>query len=140
MSLEEIVHRVEARLFGLGRVAIQADPASDRREEIDLTVAEQSRLIAELERAQTRCEEVRRQANDRQAQAALLPSLIESSFRRGKAAQAMRQALELDRLRRDLAIDQEALPRLEQACWSLEFRLRQVERRLQRLRDALARP
>jgi hypothetical protein len=137
MRLEEIVHRVEARLFGLGRVAIQADAASDVGEEIDLTQADRSQLVAELERAQAQRDEVQQRLNERQAQAALLPSLVESSFRRGKAAQAMRQALELDRLRRDIADDQQALPRLEQACWCLEFRLRQLDRRLERLRDSL---
>ena len=38
-----------------------------------------------------------------------------------------------------LTADQEALPRLEQTCWCLEFRLRQLDRGLQRLHDALAR-
>jgi hypothetical protein len=137
MSLEEIVQRVEARLFGLGWVMVQADASSDLREEVELTLAEQTRLADDLERAQTGRDELQQRLNDRQAQAALLPSLIESSFRRGKRAQAMRQALELDNLRRDIAADQAALPRLEQACWCLEFRLRQIDHRLQRLREAL---
>jgi hypothetical protein len=51
----------------------------------------------------------------------------------------MRQALELDRLRRDLAADQAALPALEQTCWCVAFRLRQLDHRLERLREALAR-
>jgi hypothetical protein len=139
MRLEEIVHRVEARLAGLGRVVIQADLASDLREEIDLTQAERAQLAADLERARAQCDDLRQRLTDRQAQAALLPSLVESSFRRGKRAQAMRQALELDHLRRNIAADQAALPRLEQTCWCLEFGLRQLDHRLERCREALAR-
>jgi chromosome segregation ATPase len=139
MSFEEIVQRVESRLLGLGSAAIQADPASELREQIDLTQGEQARLLDELEQARARVEELRRQLSEKEAAAALLPSLVESSFRRGKASQAMRQALELDRLRREIAIAQVELPRLEQACWCLEFRLRQLDHRLQRLREALGR-
>jgi hypothetical protein len=139
MSLEEIVHRVESRLFVLGRVMIQADAASDMSEELDLLQAERSRLAAELERAQARQEELKRELADKEALAALLPSQIESSFRRGKASQAMRQALELDRLRKDIQAGQTGLPRLEQACWCLEFRLRQLERRCRRLQEAIDR-
>jgi hypothetical protein len=51
----------------------------------------------------------------------------------------MRQALELDRLRREILADQNELSRLDQACWCLEFRLRQLERRFQRLHEALQR-
>src|SRR5438477_479973 len=120
MRIEEIVHRVEARLFGLGQAMIQADDASDLREDVDLTQAERMRLAAELDQARSARDEMQQRLNDRQAQAALLPSQVESSFRRGKTAQAMRQALELDRLRREIAADQQTLPRLEQACWCLE--------------------
>ncbi len=137
MQFGTIVQRVEARLVGLGKAMIQADRASDLLEEIDLVRAERDRLSSELASARARHEEVRRRLEEKQCAAALLVSQVESSFRRAKTAQAMRQALELDRLRREVADEQATLPRLDQACWSLEFRLRQVERKLERLRDEL---
>ena len=54
---------------------------------------------------------------------------------RGKSAQAMRQALELDRLRRELDEDRAEVARLEHAAWCLEFRLRQLDRQLARLSE-----
>jgi hypothetical protein len=139
MRLDEIVHRVESRLFGLGRTLIQADPASEMAEELDLVRGQRARLIAELDRAQTHRNELRRSLGDKQAEAALLPSQVESSLCRGKTSQAVRQALELDRLRREMHAGQDELPRLDQACWCIEFRLRQLERRYQQLQEALRR-
>ncbi len=139
MRLEEIVHRLESRLFGLGRAMIQADPTSDLAEELELARGQRSRLVAELEQAQAWRDELRRTLADRQAAAAVLPAQVESSLRRGKASQAVRQALELDRLRRDILADQTELARLNQACWCLEFRLRQLERRCRRLQEGLQR-
>jgi hypothetical protein len=76
---------------------------------------------------------------DNEEAAAHLPGEVASSLRRGKPAQAMRQALELDRLRRELDADRAELARLEQATWCLEFRLRQLDRRLERMSEGLSR-
>jgi hypothetical protein len=51
----------------------------------------------------------------------------------------MRQALELDRLRRELDEDRTEVARLEHAAWCLEFRLRQLDRQLARLSEGLPR-
>ena len=39
----------------------------------------------------------------------------------------------IDRVRRELAADRQELPRIEQACWSLSFRLRLLRRQLARM-------
>ena len=85
-----------------------------------------------------RCAEVRQRIAVYQEVAAALPGQIESSFRRGKSSQALRQALELERIRRELAADRAELPKLEQTIWSLSFDLRLMRRRLARIREQLS--
>jgi hypothetical protein len=66
-----------------------------------------------------------------------LHSRIETALRSRQTDQAWRLALELDQLRQTLACDQEASPRLEHRCWSLQFLIRQLERRIARLQEQL---
>lgn len=124
--LERLIHQVEARLLALW----QGDDRDHRRaalgEEITRLHAERAHLAEERD--------LIREARQRDEQAVvLLPTLIESSLRRGKPAQALRQALELDRARRELEAERLREEALEQACWSLAFRLRQLRRQLRRL-------
>jgi hypothetical protein len=135
MNLEQMVQRFEARLAELGQRLLGASPEEQAREEMVLLAAELAERRAALARAQEERDATLRRLNENQQAAALLPSEIESSLRRGKRSQAFRQALELDRLRKSLDADRVALPRLEQTCWSLRFHLRQLERRLARVRE-----
>lgn len=128
-SLDRFVRGVEGRLFGL----LGAGPGADEIERLQDDVLTCQR---DLDRLTAEKEEASRRVRDNEEAVARYPARIGDSVRRGKSSQAMRQALELDRLRRDLAADRALLPRLEQLCWSLAFRLRQARRRLADLRQA----
>jgi hypothetical protein len=135
MKLEQLVQEVEARLVEVGRALLGPSPAQRLREEVEALADELAERLAALRRTQEECDGARQRLSDNQAAVALLPSQVESSVRRGKSSQAFRQALELDRLRRAIAADQDALPRLERACEGLQFHIRLLERRLTRLRE-----
>jgi hypothetical protein len=135
MTLEQLVHNVESRLLGLGRLFLQPDPRTRWQEEIDELSEELHQRRLALARAVEERDIARRRLSDNQTAAVLLPSQIESCIRQGRADQAWRHALELDEVRQTLAQDRDALPRLDQTCWSLDFLIRQFERRLARLRD-----
>ena len=139
MSLEQLVHQVEARLAEVGRRLLQPSPRQVLEAQIEELTEELAARQADRDRSEQECEAARRRLEENPPAAALLPSQIESSLKRGKHAQAFRQALELERLRRTLAEDQAALPRLEQTCWSLDFHVRLLQRRLARLREELRR-
>jgi hypothetical protein len=81
---------------------------------------------------------VKRRLRDTPTDAALLHSRIERLLQGGQADKAWILALTLDLLRRALADDQAACPRLEQRCWSLHFHLRQLQRRLDQLLEQLS--
>jgi chromosome segregation ATPase len=138
MKLEHLVQRVETRLLTLGKTLLQADEKADLLEELDLAQAEVSARKAEQARNVAHRAEVRARLKTWKTQAADLPGQIEGSFKRGKSSQALRQAMELERLRKEIAEAEAELPRLEQTIWSLGFQLRQMERRLRRVREQLA--
>ena len=135
MELERLVHSVEARLVNLGRRLIQADERSEAAEESDHVRADITNREMQLTEAQGELERRRQRLEANQGAAALMPSVIESSMQRNKTAQALRQALELERLRKEITVDTGDIPRLEQVIWSLEFTLRQLRRRLGELQD-----
>jgi hypothetical protein len=63
----------------------------------------------------------------------LLAAQVESAWSSGESDRAWRLALELDRVRQQLAKDEKELPPLEQLTWSLGFAVRQLERERSRL-------
>jgi hypothetical protein len=138
MKLEQLVQQVETQLVEFGRRLLSGDPRERLQEEVDWLAAELAQRRTALAERRKERDETSHRIEENQAAVLLLPSQIESSVRRGKSAQAYRQALELDRLRRTLAADRVALPRLEQTCWSLAFLIRQIERHLARQREQLA--
>jgi hypothetical protein len=138
MKLDEMLSGVETRLFNLGRKLLQADEKADLQEELDVAQVELSGREADLTRAEARRDEVRQRIEAKRAEAELLPAQIESSVRRGKASQALRQALELESIRKELTAAESELPKLEQTIWSLGFYLRQMRRRLARIRETLS--
>jgi hypothetical protein len=139
MQVQEIVHRVGAKVLGVGKAMIEADPASDLREEVDLLRGQRDREDDRLATLRGQVALLLQRIKDNEEAAAPLPAEVASSMRRGKSAQAMRQALELDRLRRELDEDRTEVARLEHAAWCLEFRLRQLDRQLARLSEGLPR-
>ena len=124
MLFEQLIQRVENRLADL----FDADAREQRAEAIAQVRGDIAELVAELDTATRLRGEVTVRLQKQAEEAALLPSRIESSVLRGKTGQAMRQALELEALRRQIATDHAEVPRLEQTIWSLEFRLRQLRR------------
>lgn len=135
MKIEEVIHEVESRLFNLGRKLIQADTASDVAEELELVRAELARREGQRDIVLAELSQRRQRLESNQSEAALLPSRIADSMARDKSAQAMRQALELEGLRRQITQDTAEVPRLEQILWSLEFSLRRLRRRWNELSD-----
>lgn len=136
MKLEQLVHSVEARLFGWLASDRQVEQADERRE----VLAELRREEAERDRLRETRAAIAPGVESMTQEIALLPSRIESSLARGKASQAMRQSLELESLRRKLDEARHELARLDAALWSREFRLRQLRRRFAELPSPFKRP
>ncbi len=129
MTLEDFVHSVESRLLGLGRLIWRPDPQASVLEALDQNEAQARARRHELAAAESEAEAVRRRIADRRAAADLLAAEVETASARGEADRAWRLALDLDRVRQELARDECQIPRLEQLAWSLKFTVRQLERR-----------
>jgi hypothetical protein len=137
MKLEDLVYSLESRLLNLGRRMMRSNTREAAHEETDRLVEQLQKRQEALTRGRAELEVTRRRLTENQTAAVLLTSQIESCIFRKLASQAYRHALELDRTRHTIAEDQAALPRLEQTCWSLEFQVRQLERRLARVQEVL---
>ncbi len=126
MNLERLVHSVESRLFGwLGNESRELE--TDQRRE----------LLARLRDEQSVCHRLRCQRGSLVDQiealtqeVVLFPSRIESSLLRHNHSQAMRQSIELERLRRELTELRDQLNRLDDALFGHEFRLRRLRQQL----------
>jgi chromosome segregation ATPase len=140
MGLEQFVHHVESNLLKLGTLLAPTDPRAKLEDEADDLVTELQKHHADLCKAEQECAEVRRRLEENEARAALLPSQIEAGVRRGRGEDAYTCAMELERAREALTRDRAELPRLEQRMWSLQFLIRQVERRLARVQNRLNAP
>lgn len=135
--LEQLVNTVESGLADLGRALFQTGPRERMQDEFERLTAGLRERHAELTRARTELAGMKRRLRDNPTAAALLYSRIETAIRQRQLDQAYRAAMELDQLRQTMAADQEACPRQEQLCWSLQFLLRQLERRISRLQEQL---
>jgi chromosome segregation ATPase len=135
--LEQLVHSVESGLAGLGRHLFRPGLRERLQDDIERRTAELQGRHAELSRSRIELAGMKRRLRDNPTTAALLHSRIEKAIRDRQTDQAYRLALELDQLRQTMNTDQETCPRLEQKCWSLQFLIRQLERRLARLQDQL---
>lgn len=135
MGLQHLFSRLESRLINwLGDVEVQP-VVSERvllREEIKKQQDERDRFEDQRHELLNTIEQLTETV-------ALYPSQIEASLARGKSSQAMRQSYELERMRRDLEEKRSRLARLEQAIWSLNFRLRRLRREMGRL-DSPSKP
>jgi hypothetical protein len=127
MGFEELVHRIEARILELVRSLFESKPLAEKPKGPEDPRQELIRRRSEREQLEAKLATLRQRLADNQQAAALLPSQVESSLRRGKASQAFLQALELERIRKEIADDEEALVRVEQVCWSVNFRIRHLE-------------
>jgi hypothetical protein len=133
MTLEDFVHSLESRLAGLGRLLWPSDPNAAKYDALDRNEVQLRARRNALAEAESRQEELRRRLKDRQAAVDLLAAQVESAWATGQSASAWRLALDLDRVRQELAEDEKQLPALEQTAWSLGFAVRQLERERSRL-------
>ena len=136
--LEQLIYSVESGLKDLGRRLLQPDVREHLLEEMDRLNMQLQQRRAELTRSQHELAGLKRRLRDTPTDAALLHSRIETLLQDGQTDKAWGAALTLDLLRRALADDQAACPRLEQRCWSLHFHIRQLQRRLDQLLEQLS--
>jgi hypothetical protein len=137
MAWDQWLESVESRLWDAGRRLWRCDPKEPLRDAVERATGALRSRYNQLTAARAELEALRTRLEENQASAALLGSAVDDSLKRGAREQAWRLALELDRLRRQLADDQARLPKQEQLCWSLDFRLRQFERHVARLQQRL---
>src|SRR5689334_10157190 len=135
--LEHLVYTLESRLLQLGQLLWRPDPRTQCREEADHLAEQLQQRQALLSRSQAELDQVQRRLSSNRTATVLLTAQIESSVHRGVPEQAFPQALELDRTRQALVEDEAAHPRLGQGCGSLQFQVRQLERRLARVQEVL---
>lgn len=137
MLLEDVFHRVEAGFEDLGRFLFKPDPqAALRRDIADLTRELQERHET-LRTARRKLKDAQRRLEENQQTIVLLQSRIEAAVKRDDGSRAWHLALEVDRMRQEVAQDRERIPRYEQTVWSIEFKVRQQVRELARLQERL---
>jgi phage shock protein A len=137
MLLEDVFHRVEAGFENLGRLLFATDPQAQlRRDVAELTDDLRDRHDS-LRTARKKLKDAQRRLEENQQTVVLLQSRIELAVKRGEGSHAWHLALEVDRMRHEIANDRERLPRYEQVVWSIEFKIRQQVRELARLQEKL---
>jgi hypothetical protein len=136
--LEDLVYNLEAGLKNLGRALWPTDPVTQLHEQAQRVAVELCRQQKALRQACNERAAAQRRLKDNRGLIDRLPGLIQRCLRDRRSEEAWRHALALDRARQELADDEAALPRLGQVCWSLHFQVRQLERRLDNLRQRLA--
>jgi hypothetical protein len=135
--LEQFIHSLESRLLKLGQFLWRPDTRASRLEEAEHLIDQLQKLQGRLSSEQGELESTHRRLTRNHTAAVLLVAQIESCIHRGVPDQAYPHSLELERVRQALAEDRAALPRQEQRCWSLQFQVRQVERRLAHVQEEL---
>jgi hypothetical protein len=135
--LEQLIYTLESRLLKLGQFLWRPDSRASRMEEAEQLIDQLQKLQTKLSGEQGELEATHRRLTRNHTAAVLLVAQIESCIHRGVPDQAYPHSLELERVREALAEDRAALPRLEQRCWSLQFQVRHVERRLARVQEEL---
>jgi hypothetical protein len=136
-GLEKMLQQVESRLIRVGEALWKPDPKAKLR-------AESQRLSDELRDRHDALEQTRstqmataRRVWENKNAADTLAGHIQACLGCGSGDQAWKFAMQLDRVRQELAADEARLPKLEQACWSLQFQIRQMERQLARLHEQI---
>jgi hypothetical protein len=137
--LDDLVSNVELRLRRLGQLLLPEDLQTQAQGEA-ARLAESLRQCREDLR-QTCCDRAaaQRRLHDNRDLIARVPELIQRCLCGSRSEEAWRHALALDRARQQVAEDETALPRLGQMCWSLQLRVRQLQRRMDQLNMQLPR-
>jgi chromosome segregation ATPase len=139
MFFAQLWQTVEVHLSAWRRRWWPLDPVSAARAEANrLTAAIRERKAA-LAGLNSLLKELREDVAAGQKQAARLTAQVAECVKAGYESQAWPLALDLDELHRRLADVQAELHRHEQVCWSYEFQLRQMQRKLDHVRGQLRR-
>jgi len=140
MTLERIVYSLEEQLKLLGQQLIKTDPQGQLHEELARLDEEERNLQRGLGQWQLDLQEARKQINDMQIQSALLLSRIEALLKENQLPEAYQLAMELDQLRAQIPEASRRLPALEQTCWSMQFRIRQLRRQRDLVKAQIQQP
>lgn len=139
MLFAQLWQSMESRLHAWKRRWWPLDPLSAAGAEIERLSAEIAAIKAELDGLSTLLEELRGRLANNQKRAARLIAQVAECVKAGYESQAWPLALELEEVHRSLAADQAEVCRGEQVCWSQQFRLRQLRRKLEQVRGQLRR-
>jgi len=139
MLFAQLWQSVETHLHTLRRRWWPLDPVSATRDRIQQLSSEIAAGKMELAELKALLEEVRGRMAAGRKQAARLTAQVAECVKAGYESQAWPLALALDETHRSLGAEQAELRRLEQVCWSQDFRLRQMQRKLDQLRGQLRR-
>jgi predicted nucleic acid-binding Zn-ribbon protein len=137
MELDRILQNVESRLVRVGHALWKPDPKATLREEADLLNEELHDRCDALEVAKAERSALERRLRETKNAIDVLMGHIQTCVACGHGAPAWQFALQLDGLRQTLAKDQARLPQIEQVCWSVQFQVRQLERRLARVQEKI---
>jgi hypothetical protein len=135
--LEDVFHRFESGLEELGRFLFKPDPHAKLRAAITVLTDDLSDRHEALRNTRKKLKDAHRRLENNQQAVVLLSSRIEMAVSRGEGSHGYHLALEVDRLRQEIAEDRVRVPRYEQAMWSIEFKIRQKVRELARLQEQL---
>ncbi len=140
MTLERIVYTLEEQLKLLGKQLVQSDPRGPLYEELARLEEEEQNLQRGLGCWQLDLHEARKQVDNLQVKAALLLSRIETLLKQDQLPEAYQLAMELDAVRSEIPEATKRLPPLEQTCWSMQFRIRQLRRQREQVKAQIQQP
>jgi hypothetical protein len=139
MSLEEMVHRLERRVFDLGKRFVPGVARAAWSDEAERLSAKLSEHYVLALRFREDVDQIRARLVDNEARAAVLASQVETYVHTRDQAKAYPLALELEQVRRQLAEDRARLPCEEKAYRMHRSRISELERRLAELRYKIGR-
>jgi hypothetical protein len=136
-GLEKMLQQVESRLVRVGEAIWKPDPKSKLRDESQRLSDELRQRHDALEVARATRAATAHRIWENKNGSDVLTGHIQACLGCGSGDQAWQFALQLDRVRQELTADVARLPKLEQACWSIQFQIRQMERQLARLHEQI---
>lgn len=137
MILEQLIQKMEARVFDLGRHFWCGDPAGELEEQAEALCDKLQRQHAALHENRARVEELRTRLLHQEKRAAYLAARVQTYVHVGDQVKAWQHALELDQVRRGLHEDRPRLRQLILACRDHEGRVEHLERSLTAIQERL---
>jgi hypothetical protein len=137
MTLEQLVLRVEDRLYNLGWGPWTSDARLQIREQADNLCEDLRERTAEQRRLRASLAEARQRWDEMVVQSTILASRIEASVFNNESESAWQLALELDQSRRAADDERERVDRLERRTHDAEATIARLETRLALLQEKL---